>query len=383
MQVSDVHLDRLRELAAVRAPDGGKVLSLFLNLDPQELGTGEARASVVTSALDQAAKREQELELPHDARMALRADLDRARAFLEGDEFPPKGAHGVALYAAQALGLFEVLRLPRPIEAEAIVADTPHVEPLVVLAERERVAVLLVSRKNGRIFAGTVDALEEIAQVEDDVKNQHSQGGWSQNRYERSVDEETRDHLRRAGDALLREHERRPFQRLLVAAPDEVIHGVREGLHPYLKERLAGRISLDVDLAGADEVRAQAQGVLDELDRERERQLLERLEAELNRPDGRAAAGLDEVLGALNEQRVETLLYADGFSAPGVADVQSAWLGVGEDRSPITGEPVEPRANILEDALHAAFLQAARVWRVRFEAEPLARREGIAAILRF
>ncbi len=251
------------------------------------------------------------------------------------------------------------------------------------LAERERLGCCSSSRRNGRILTGTGDTLEEVAQVADDVKNQHSQGGWSQNRYERSVDEETRDHLRRAADALLREHERRPLQRVLVAAPDEVIGAVRDGLHPYLKERLAGRISVDVDLAKPDEVRAEVERALEEVDRERERELLERLEAGLNSPAGAAAAGLDDVLGALNEQRVETLLYVDGFSAPGVVDPASAWLGVGEERSPITGEPVERRENVLDEALHAALRQAASAVRVRFDREALARREGIAAILRF
>jgi hypothetical protein len=67
VQVSDVDLERLRALAAVRAPEGAQVLSLFLNLDPQELGTGEARASVITSVLDEAARREAELrDLSHD-----------------------------------------------------------------------------------------------------------------------------------------------------------------------------------------------------------------------------------------------------------------------------------------------------------------------------
>ncbi len=202
-------------------------------------------------------------------------------------------------------------------------ADTPFVQPLVPLAERERLGVLVVSRRNGRILTGTGDTLEEVAQVADDVKNQHSQGGW------------------------------------------------------------ARRISVDVDLAKPDEVRAKVERALEEVDREREREVLERLEAGLNSPAGAAAAGLDDVLGALNEQRVETLLYVDGFSAPGVVDPASAWLGVGEERSPITGEPAERRENVLDEALHAALRQAASAVRVRFDREALARREGIAAILRF
>jgi hypothetical protein len=64
-------------------------------------------------------------------------------------------------------------------------------------------------------------------------------------------------------------------------------------------------------------------------------------------------------------------------------DPRSGWLGVAEATSPIDGGPVEQRANVLEDAVHAAILQSAEVWRARFDADALRERGGIAAILRF
>lgn len=383
MQANDVDLPRLRRLAGLRAPAGARVLSLFVNLDPQELGTQPARSSVMTSVLDEAERRERELDLDHAAQRSLRADLARAREALTGDGFSAKGAQGLALYACEPAGLFELLRLPRPVDAEVVVDDAPHVAPLVGLATRERVAVLLVSRRSGRILEGTVDALQEVEQVQDDTHGRHSQGGWSQLRYERSVDEDTKTHLHRAADALLHRFQRRPFARLLIAATDEVLAAVRGGLHPYLRDRVAGRIAVDVDASSPDDVREAAQAALEEVDRERERELLGRLVSDLGRPGRPAAGGLDDVLGALNEQRVETLLYADGFEAGGVVDPRSGWLGVAEAASPIDGGPVDRRASILEDAVHAAILQSAEVWRVRFDADALREGDGIAAILRF
>jgi peptide chain release factor subunit 1 len=383
VQVSDVDLPRLRRLAGLRAPGGARVLSVFVNLDPQELGIQPARSSAMTSVLDEADRRERDLDLDHAARQALRADVARAREALTGDDFSAKGAQGLALYACEPAGLFELLRLPQPVDAEVIVDETPHVAPLVGLATRERIAVLLVSRRSGRILEGTVDALREVEQVQDDTHGQHQQGGWSQLRYERSVDEDTKTHLRRAADVLLRRFQRRPFARLLIGAADEMVGAVRDGLHPYLRERVAGRIPVDVDLSSPDDVREAARAVLEEIDRERERELLSRLVSDLERPGRSAAGGLDDVLGALNEQRVETLLYADGFAAKGVIDPRSGWLGVAEATSPIDGGSVEERANVLEDAVHAAILQSAELWRVRFDADALRDRDGIAAILRF
>src|SRR5207248_11803562 len=64
-----------------------------------------------------------------------------------------------------------------------------------------------------------------------------------------------------------------------------------------------------------------------------ERVALERLEQGLG-AGGRAAAGLDDVLEALNERRVELLLFEEGFRAPGVACPHCGWLGAdpGTDR---------------------------------------------------
>ena len=47
---------RLRRLADVH-PDKGRVLSVFMNLDPSELPTPAARSSAVTSILTEAARR--------------------------------------------------------------------------------------------------------------------------------------------------------------------------------------------------------------------------------------------------------------------------------------------------------------------------------------
>ena len=70
---------RLRRLADVH-PDRGRVLSVYLNLDPSELPTPAARSSAVTSILTEAAHRVEEAgELAGDERRALRTDLERVR----------------------------------------------------------------------------------------------------------------------------------------------------------------------------------------------------------------------------------------------------------------------------------------------------------------
>ena len=123
----------------------------------------------------------------------------------------------------------------------------PCVEPLVRSGSEERWCVLLVNRRFGRILAGTADGLEELDQIEDDVHRQHDQGGWSQKRFQRGIEQEKLNHLGNTLDVLFARFKRQPFDQLVVGAPDELAPQVEERLHPYLRQRLAGRIGVDVE----------------------------------------------------------------------------------------------------------------------------------------
>jgi peptide subunit release factor 1 (eRF1) len=385
MQVSDVDKGLLRRLAEWEAPEGAKVLSLFLNLDPSEFATGEARSTAITSLLDEAGRAVDDAEdLSHDERKALRADVDRLQSDLTADTVP-QGAHALALFACGPAQLDVTLRLPRPVEQRVEIGDGPFLEPLVALAERDSVAIILVDRREGRVLVGSRDALQEVADLHDDTKNQHSQGGWSQQRYERSVDQEAKEHIQRVTSFVARRHDRTPFDHLLVVAPDEVIHGVEEQLTNKLRDIYAGRVSAPTkhDQASVDDIREAAFERLAELDRDREREALDSLASGLGSPDGNAAAGLADVLEALNEYRVETLLYASGYGAAGVRDPQNGWLGTTDfSESPVTGGEVEQVEDVLEAAIELAVKQDAKVLRVR-HFDDLEERGGIAAVLRF
>src|SRR5215212_10501414 len=223
---------RLRRLAELR-PERGRVLSVFFNLDPSEFATPAARATEVNSVVTAAARKVDEAEgLDHDARQALRADVDRVRAVLRGSDVASNGTHGLAVFACGPADVLEVVRLPHPIESRAIVDHHACVEPLVRSDSSERWCVLLVNRKTARIFTGTASELQETDRIEGDTHGQHDQGGWSQARYQRSVEQEKLNHLGHALDTLFTRFKRRPFDHLVVGAPDELVAEVESRLHP-------------------------------------------------------------------------------------------------------------------------------------------------------
>jgi peptide chain release factor subunit 1 len=242
--------------------------------------------------------------------------------------------------------------------------------------------VALVSSRHGRIFAGDEDGFEEVGDVEDDTHGQHRQGGWSYRRYANTVDEERRDHLDNVGRRLLDLLRRRPFDRLIVGGPDPVDQEFIGRLHPYLRERLAGTISLDVDSATAAAVGEAAVPVFEQHRHDHEREVIERLRAGIGRgPDGRAVGGLPEVLEALNEQRVEVLLLEPNLSGRGWVDPVTGYLAAEPGAAPTGGE-LQERENVVEAAIERAIEQSAEVLVLRDQPD-LGPHGGVAALLRF
>jgi peptide subunit release factor 1 (eRF1) len=343
---------RLRRLAELR-PERGLVLSVFFNLDPSEFATPAARSTEVNSVVTAAAhKVEQADGIDHEERQALRADVERVREVLRGSEVASNGTHGLAVFACGPAGLLEVVRLAHPIESRAIVDDHPCVEPLVRTGSSERWSVLLVNRRTARIFLGTAAGLEETDRITDEVHQQHDQGGWSQSNYERSIEQDKLNHLLRATDTLFERFKRQPFDHLLVGAPQELVAEAEQRLHPYLRERLAGRLGIDVENSSAAAVQAAAAEAVDRHVAAVEREALDRMQQGIGRGD-RGVSRPDAVIEALEQQRVEILLLAEDFDAPE-----------------------------LDDALEKAITQSAKVVVVRHH-DDLAMHGGIGAVLRF
>ena len=379
MAANTITRTRLRRLADVK-PERGRVLSVFLNLDPTEFATPAARSTAVTSVMTEAAHRVEQADgLEHEEREALKADIDRVRETLMASDIAQNGTRAVAVYACQPADLLEVVRLNHPVDFAVVLDRSPYIEPLVAEAGGEQWSVLLVNRRNARFFIGDSGGLEETDRVEDDVHSQHDQGGWSQARYQRGVEKEKDDHLVHVGDVAFQRFQEGRFERLLVGAPDELANDFEQKLHPYLRERIAGRLHLDVENSSIEDVRSAAGQAIEDWRRRCEREALDRLTEGVGR-GGRGAAGLAAVLQALNEQRVETLLVADGFRSPGGRDSATGMLHPG-DHGP-DGQELEHCENIVEPAIEKAVEQSAKVIKVRHH-DDLGPLGGIGAVLRY
>lgn len=380
---NDITEQALRELAGARG-DGEVVLSLYLDLDPARFATVPARASEIVSLLDGTHREIEAAERPHAELMALRASLERARELLDPQMPQAQGARALAVFLSEPLGLERVMRLPHPARTSAVIADSAFIAPLAEEGPAGRVCVVLVDERHARLLRGGTRALHEVASYGDDVHGRHSQGGWSQARYQRSVRKDVEDHLRHVARVLHALLKIAPYDTLLIATGEPLYPRVVERLHPDVRARLLEqRVELDLSAVRPAEVEEAVRPLLEAEQREHEGRLLDELHEHLGREgDALAAAGLDAVLAALVERRVGALFYEAGLHDPGVRCPRCGWMGAGGDRCPVDGGPLERREDIVEDAVAAALEQAAEVIALqdRPDLGPVGR---IAATLRF
>ncbi|MEN3281994.1 MAG: hypothetical protein V7607_3134 [Solirubrobacteraceae bacterium] len=296
-----------------------------------------AGADVVVSGRDDRRGRQIVDSLVKDGARArfVRADLERLEAEFGTGGLDAKGAHGLAIFAASAVDFFEVLKLSEPVDHDPVIADAPFIEPLSAIGPPERWCVLLVYRRVAGFFCGPGASLEEVELVEDALRRRHDQGGWSQANYQRSIDKDAADHLRHSAEVAFARLKGDLPAGILVGAPQELVKDFEGELHPYLRERLAGRLDIDVEHSTVEEVNRAAAPHIEQAIRAKQDAALARLAEEFGAGTGRAASGPEDVLEALEEQRVETLLVDAGFEAEGAIEraiAQSADVHVLRDR---------------------------------------------------
>src|SRR5438105_15491255 len=120
-------VEEARRLVQHRGPH--RVVSLYLDLDPERFATPPARASQLRSLLDQAQRDvQQDGSLDHDERLALREDLQRIKSFFASSQAPFKGARALAIFCSTRDGLFETVQLGRPAAGRGGIDQAPYGE---------------------------------------------------------------------------------------------------------------------------------------------------------------------------------------------------------------------------------------------------------------
>ena len=298
--------DAIRSLAAIRSDN--RVTSCYLDVD----GSRHVREADYERVFDSLVRRAKANGSPHPDE----ADLDRIEALVRGG-FDRTRVRGVAVFSSVADDLWEVIELPVPVRPQLVVNAAPAVGQLEgVIQQSITIGVLAADKAHARVFVFRLDELLEHREVTDDLGRdydtvgEHDRGGVEDHR-----EELEHQHLRHAASLLWSAYQAHGFDHVVIAAPDHLMGELEADLHPYLRERLRGVLPVEPS-ATESQIRDAVLEMEASIEREREHEMVERLRFGVG-AERLAVAGLDDVLDALTERRVDRLLVSDGFVAEG------------------------------------------------------------------
>ena len=369
MTVETIEVDTLERLSRLDT-QGHPILSVYINLDPARFPTPDTRDTELGALLG------------HARREGGAQDADRVQAWLNANPAVVRRARGVAVFSSAPADLFEVVRLPAPVEPLAIVDTVPWLEPLAAMLSPGDWGIAIVSRRAARLLRGGRDGLTEFAAIDDELHRRHAQGGWSQARFQRGIEEQVAAHARGVTERLLRAHRRRPFAHLLIICSDELRPVIEHSLPNELTEVLAGTVDADLEHAPADEIAGTIAPVIERTERDHERELIAEVEHALG-TGGRAAAGLDEVLSTLEQQRVKTLFVGESGSLKAGLCPTCGRLSTNGGCNCALDGAILAEVDAIEHAVEEAARQSARVVVTRYEPAWLHEHGDIAALLRW
>jgi peptide chain release factor subunit 1 len=317
--------------------------------------------------------------LDRDTRRSVERDIEGMRSFVQ-DGFERRATRGLGVFSSSGAGLWEDVPLSRPVRNQAVLAPHPDLLQLErVLEVYESFCTALVDSEKARIFLAELGRIEEQRELTDDVPNRHDQGGWSQARFQRHVDEHRQRHLKNVAEVLLRFFKRRSFDHLILAGPQEVMAEFEKELHDYLRQRILARITLPMT-ASTDEILQRSLQCEEDLDRARLREAVDRITAET--AAGRhAVVGLGATLKGLGENRVATMVTWMDLVQPGRECPSCGRLSERGRRCATCGAQTREVPDVVEAAVVQALRQGARVETT--EDPAFRERGGVGALLRF
>jgi len=370
--------ERLRTLAALE-PSPFPVISLYLDLRANQHGRDDY-AAFVRKVLPERLKG---LAPQSVERESFERDLAGIQAYLHNEV--DRAANGLALFACAGTDLFEAIQLDAPLDQHWLfIGAVPHLYPLARLANMyPRYAAVLLDTNKARIFVFGLAALQRSQQVTGEKTRRHSQGGWSQARYQRHVENLHLQHVKEVVDsleALVREEE---IEHIVAAGSGEALALLRGSLPAHLADKLDATTKLDLTASDAEVLQATLESFRDrhaESDAERVEELLNAW-----RSGGLGVAGPEATLRALELAQVDELVLSG--SPDTLKPVQRlldevAAGPVRADTSAPQGPGDEMRLTLSSELVVRAEQTGARI---RFIQDPalLADIGGVGALLRF
>lgn len=364
----------LERLARLKSDQG--ILTAYIPLDPRLRFLRQQAASQFKGAVKEARRRIQERW-----RDALERESSHVLNFLS--DWEPTG-RGLVIFSCRPEALWEVLPLEILVPNRVDIDTTTKTGILTgVLEESPRFVLAVLQRDKARIYIAEQGTSEEKLQVATEVPGQHKQGGRSQMRFQRHIDFHATEHRKKVADELARLADTGPFA-LALGGTDETVDELLKALSEPIARRVIGKFPVDYKHDGEQQIVERAQLVWKNREQLKEIQLVEQV-FDAAKSGTQGVLGIESTLSALVEEKIRTLLIADGVAIKGSVCTQCDYFSAHEFKScPLCGGDAEQR-DVTDLAVEKAVLTGA-------EAEVVSAREarhrllgegGLGALLRY
>lgn len=244
----------------------------------------------------------------------------RAGALISQAEHPE--AHGVALFAAPALGLREMILVRTPFEDAFVTSNGPFLAPLAAfLADSPPVLVAFVDAESARLIPVSIAGTVEDVRLDSEVPgHQRRGGGWAQlaqSRYLRHVEEQRTRHFEAVAEALGRLVEEHGVERIVLAGSTDAVTAFRRELPPRVAARVAGTVPGSRH-EPANQLATRAAAVIEQVTAQETAAAVDTTLTTAAK-GGQAVAGVEEVLEAVRRGAVDRLYLLRSFHQRGRA----------------------------------------------------------------
>ncbi len=391
-----IYKDQLKKLLEFRERAREHlVVSLYLNVTPPRPFLSELR-SLLHARRVQLHEHAHENDLPKAEIRAVEELFDRIEARVEEIERGLERTRLLVIFADPE-GFWQEYRLPVALPSRLVVEPDPYVRPLTVLLDEfDRYCVVVTDARKARLFSLYLGDFEEHPDVfvEDDVPDRVSAsrsvtraagsgvwGGLGDLRVQRHIEDHVHRHLKRVADLAFRFYQETGFDRLILGGPeDKVLPWLKDHLHSYLQQRLAGEFHARPEWNEA-KLKELALEVAQRWERRCEEELIERL-LEQAKPGGKGVLGLEPTLEALMLGQVHTLVVQNEFRAQGTLCRNDHYLSTYLEKCPLCDGEMEPVEDLVDEMVEEAIAQGAEVEHVFTDHEGFTE-HGVGALLRF
>ncbi|HNT23715.1 MAG TPA: hypothetical protein PKM21_05085 [Anaerolineales bacterium] len=283
-----------------------RVLSVYLNTDPSQ-GNADVYRLHLRSML-------KDIDLPED--------VEAVEQYVQR-EFEWSG-RSVAIFSCAADGFFKAYPLAVPVRSRVRIDTQPHVKPLANVWDfYGGYGVVLVDKQGARVFLFHLgELIEQEGHLGEAVRHTKSGGasavpgrrGGSSEQHA-NADGLVERNMKDVAEMAVHFFAEHNVRRLLIGGTDDNVALLRGLLPKNWQSLVVGTFPMSM-MANKDEVLARALQVGQQAEMREETEVVEKVVTTSAKGRG-GVVGLDQTLAAVHDNRVQMLVFQDGYRAPG------------------------------------------------------------------